>query len=195
MGIRSMLERHNNMQVVGTAENGEDTLRLAKELQPDVLLLDVVMPGMSGIEVARRMKESQSETAILVLSSDNSPATIEALLKIGIDGFVPKTCGENILVSAIESVAAGFEYYGADISQLIERIRFAKRSSDSIFTPRELDVVRLCCEGLECKEIAERLGIQFRTVTTIKNNIFRKLGINNSVELVLYALKKHLIDL
>ena len=99
------------------------------------------------------------------------------------------------MLSAIRSVAAGYEFFGTDIARLIERISFAKKASDSLFTPRELDVIRLSCKGLQYKEIAGQLGIKYLTVVTIKNNIFRKLGINNTVELVLYAIKKELITL
>ena len=99
------------------------------------------------------------------------------------------------MIDAIMSVASGYEFYGTDIARLIERISLAKKASDNIFTPRELDVIRLSCMGLQYKEIAERLGIKYLTVVTIKNNIFRKLGINNTVELVVYAIKKELISL
>ena len=90
---------------------------------------------------------------------------------------------------------SGYEYYGIDIARLIERISLANKASESIFTPRELDVIRLSCKGLQYKEIAGHLGIKYLTVVTIKNNIFRKLGINNTVELVVYAIKKELISL
>ena len=159
------------------------------------MLLDIVMPGMDGIELARRMREEQPDVALLVLSSDTSIATLDPLLHIGIDGFLPKTSDEHAMLAAIRSVADGYEYFGTDIARLIDRISFAKGASDSMFTPRELDVIRLSCKGLQYKEIAGELGIKYLTVVTIKNNIFRKLGINNTVELVLYAIKKELISL
>ena len=99
------------------------------------------------------------------------------------------------MIDAIKSVAAGYEFYGTDIARLIERISLAKKASNSMFTPREIDVIRLSCMGLQYKEIAGRLGIKYLTVVTIKNNIFRKLGINNTVELVIYAIKNGLISL
>ena len=117
------------------------------------------------------------------------------LLNIGIDGFLSKTSDAPVMLDAVKSVAAGYEYYGTDIARLIERISLAKKASDNIFTPRELDVIRFSCQGLQYKEIAERLGIRYLTVVTIKNNIFRKLGINNTVELVVYAIKNELITL
>ena len=195
MGIRSMLETKPGIEVAGTASDGFQALSKASELHPDVMMLDVMMPGMDGIELARRMRAEMPDVALLVLSSDTSIATLETLLGIGIDGFLPKTSDEATMLSAIRSVAAGYEFFGTDIARLIERISLAKKASDNMFTPRELDVIRLSCRGLQYKEIAGELGIKYLTVVTIKNNIFRKLGINNTVELVLYAIKKQLISL
>lgn len=194
IGISSMLEG-KGIEIVGTAGNGFDALKKAGELKPDVMMLDIVMPGMDGIELARRMREEMPDVALLVLSSDSSLASLETLLNIGIDGFLSKASDASVMIDAIKSVASGYEFYGTDIARLIERISLAKKASDSLFTPRELDVIRLSCMGLQYKEIAERLGIKYLTVVTIKNNIFRKLGINNTVELVVYAIKKELISL
>ena len=195
MGIRSMLEGKPGIEVVGTAGNGVEALEKAAALKPDVMMLDIVMPGMDGIELARRMRAEMPDIALLVLSSDTSLVTLEPLLNIGIDGFLPKTSDASSMLDAIRSVAEGYEYFGTDIARLIESISLAKKASDGLFTPRELDVIRLSCKGLQYKEIAGRLGIKYLTVVTIKNNIFRKLGINNTVELVIYAVRKELISL
>lgn len=195
LGISSMLDGKADIQVVGTAGNGQEALTKARELNPDVMMLDIVMPGMDGVELARQMRAELPDVRLLVLSSDTSLATLEPLLGIGIDGFLPKSSESTAMLEAVRSVAAGYEYFGTDIARLIERISLAKKASESLFTPRELDVIRLSAQGLQYKEIAGRLGIKYLTVVTIKNNIFRKLGINNTVELVVYALKKGLISL
>jgi DNA-binding NarL/FixJ family response regulator len=197
MGIRAMLEGQTDIEIVGTAADGAKALAMLASMErlPNVMLLDIMMPGMDGIELARRMRAEMPDVALLVLSSDTSLATLEPLLNIGIDGFLSKGSDKQTMLSAIRSVAAGYEFFGTDIARLIERISFAKKASDSLFTPRELDVIRLSCKGLQYKEIAGQLGIKYLTVVTIKNNIFRKLGINNTVELVLYAIKKELITL
>lgn len=194
-GIRSMLEGARDIRVAGTASDGISAFELALRVKPDVMLLDIAMPGMDGIELARKMRSELPDVALLMLSSDTSARTVESLLQVGVDGFLPKTCDATALVDAIRSVASGYEYFGTDIARLIERISTAKKASESLFTPRELDVIRLSCEGLQYKEIAGKLGIKYLTVVTIKNNIFRKLGINNTVELVLYAIRKNLITL
>ena len=197
MGIRAMLEGQTDIEIVGTAADGAKALAMLASMErlPNVMLLDIMMPGMDGIELTRRMRAEMPDVALLVLSSDTSLATLEPLLNIGIDGFLSKGSDKQTMLSAIRSVAAGYEFFGTDIARLIERISFAKKASDSLFTPRELDVIRLSCKGLQYKEIAGQLGIKYLTVVTIKNNIFRKLGINNTVELVLYAIKKELITL
>ena len=195
VGIRSMLEGKPGIQIAGTAADGRQALEKAMALRPDVMVMDVMMPGMDGIELARRMRAQMPDTALLVLSSDTSVGTIETLLGIGIDGFLPKSSDEATMLDAIRSVAGGYEFFGTDIARLIDRISLAKKAPDNLFTPRELDVIRLSCKGLQYKEIAGELGIKYLTVVTIKNNIFRKLGINNTVELVLYAIKKGLIIL
>lgn len=197
MGIRALLEGQTDIEIVGTAADGAKALAMLASMNPlpNVMLLDIMMPGMDGIELARRMRAEMPDVSLLVLSSDTSLATLEPLLNIGIDGFLSKGSDKQTMLSAIRSVAAGYEFFGTDIARLIERISFAKKASDSLFTPRELDVIRLSCKGLQYKEIAGQLGIKYLTVVTIKNNIFRKLGINNTVELVLYAIKKELITL
>ena len=194
MGIASMLSG-KGLEIVGTASNGSEALEMVPVLKPDVMMLDIVMPVMDGIELARRMRALYPDVALLVLSSDSSLASLEVLLNIGIDGFLSKNSDALVMLDAVKSVALGYEYYGTDIARLIERISLAKKASESIFTPRELDVIRFSCMGLQYKEIAERLGIRYLTVVTIKNNIFRKLGINNTVELVVYAIKNELITL
>lgn len=195
MGINAMLQGVPDIEVCGTASDGASAFEKAAQLKPDVMLSDVVMPGMDGVELAARMRAEQPDVALLMLSSDSSSATMEKLLRIGIDGFLPKTGDNGTLVEAIRSVAAGYEYFGTDTARLIERISTAKKASESLFTPREMDVISLSCQGLQYKEIAGELGIKYLTVVTIKNNIFNKLGINNTVELVLYAIKKNLITL
>ena len=195
LGLGTMLEGYPEMSVVGTASDGAAAFEKAAATKPDVMVFDIVMPVMDGISLCRRMRAELPDVALLALSSDTSQATLEQLLHIGIDGFLPKTADDQTIVEAIRSVAAGYEYFGTDIARLIEKISLAKKASDTLFTPRELDVIRLSCKGLQYKEIASSLGIKYLTVVTIKNNIFRKLGINNTVELVLYAIKKNLITL
>lgn len=183
------------MEVVGTAFSGEEAIAKTAELKPDVVLLDIIMPGMDGVEVASRLRTDYPDAALLMLSSDTTFPNIEKLLNIGIDGFISKFADETTLQNAIHTVAEGYKYYGTDIARLIERVHAACQNVSSDFTQRELDTIRLSCQGLQYKEIADKLGIKFKTVNNIKNTIFKKLGINSTVELVIYALKRDIISL
>lgn len=195
LGLRTMLEAEEGIEVVSTAEDGEEAVRNILELRPDVAVLDIMMPRMSGTEAAAAIKASDPDIGILMLSADTTQSTVEHMLDIGVDGFISKFTTGREIVNAVKTVAEGYNYFGADIARIIERLHSAKNVGDSIFTPRELDVIRLSCEGLQYKEIADRLMIKTKTVDNIKANIFHKLGINNTVELVRYAIQKGIISL
>ncbi|MCQ2140096.1 MAG: response regulator transcription factor [Bacteroidales bacterium] len=194
-GVKSMLCDIEDFEVVGTAGDGPTAIQMAKELKPDIMLLDIMLPGMSGIEVARNICTTLPEVNIIILSSDTSADTLEELLKMSIKGIVSKLSDDSCIVKAIRCVNEGQLFYGTDIESLIERIKYDKEEDGVTFSAREMDIIRLSCEGLQYKEIAQKLGISDNTVASIKKNIFHKLDINNSVELVLYAIKKNLISI
>lgn len=129
LGIRSMLDGKPGMVVTGAVSSGAEALAAAAGQKPDVMVFDIMMPGMDGIELARRMRAEMPDIALLALSSDTSIVTLEPLLQIGIDGFLSKSSPENVIVEAIRNVAAGYEYFGTDIARLIERITEAKGAS------------------------------------------------------------------
>ena len=195
IGLKTLLMQCEGLDVVATASDGEEALRKVAELKPDIVLLDVIMPKKNGIEVTEVIKQTMPDTRILILSNEHSFSSIKALMDKGIDGFVSKDASGAELRDAIHSVLNGSGYYGTDISNIIERVHSSKNIGSKVFTPRELDVIRLSCEGLQYKEIAARLGNSAKTVDTLKTNIFRKLGINNTTELVIYAIKNGLITI
>ena len=188
---------HTDVSIAGEAETGKELFDLLSDTTADIVLLDIMLPDMSGIDICRRLKSERPEMKILAISSDNSAAVTQALLDAGIDGFISKRAGgADILVEAIRSVMDGHNYFGKDISEIIYRIYVSKKKTveaTSEFTQQEKKIIDLCREGLLSKEIAARLGISPRTVETHKNNIFRKLGINNTAEMVQYAIKNRII--
>ena len=193
-GVSSALEKGSSrVKVIGTALSANDFFTLLKKEMPDLVLLDIIMPGISGIVVAKKLKQFYPAVKILILSSESEEEDIMELLRIGINGFVSKTAPVSNIVDAVETVADGCEYFGRDIARIIEGIERKVKQRTNEFTARELEIVNLCCIGLQCKEIASRLGIILRTVETHKSNIFHKLNINNNVELVTYALTNHII--
>ena len=198
MGLKmSLSSQPERFQVVAEAGSAAEFHYLMdRGIQADVLVLDIILPDGTGIDIARKLRAEGHPIHILVLSAENDEQTILQLLEIGIDGFVSKMIDPRELMTAIEFVADGAEYYGKDISKLIRDIHTSRKDrSDSAFTEREREIITLCSEGLSAKEIAAKLFISTDTVNAHKYNIFKKLGISNSVELVRYALRNGIIRL
>ncbi len=200
LGIKAALgAAHADIRIAGEADCGAELFRLLETVAPGVILLDIVLPDMTGVEIARRLKVERPEIKILAVSAENTAGTVQAMLDAGIDGFISKRGGgADEIAQAIRSVAQGFEYFGSDIAAIIYKIYVAKKRTAEVtpeFTEQERRIIELCREGLPSKLIADRLCISPRTVDNHKNNIFRKLGINSTVEMVRYALKHGIIEL
>ena len=200
LGVKSAITSgYSDICIVGEAECGADLFPLLETVTPDILLLDVVLPDMSGIEIAQRVRKEYPNLKILVISAENTTDAVQAMIDIGIEGFISKRHGGvDEIVKAICSIMDGFEYFGSDISAIIYKIYVSKKQTAEIaleFTEREKEIILLCRDGLLSKQIAERLNISPRTVDNHKNNIFHKLGINSTIEMVQYALKNGIIRL
>ena len=198
LGVRTAIEpHHSNIKIVGEAESGIAFFKLLETTEVDIVLLDVMLPDISGIEIARRLKNEHSEIKIIVISAEHSTSIIQAMLNIGINGFLSKlNSNPNTLVEALHAVLQGLDYFGKDISHIISRIYISKKKTmqvSSEFTEMEKTVIECCFEGLSAKMIADRLSISVRTVDWHKKNIFRKLGINSTLEMVQYAVQNGII--
>ena len=161
----------------------------------DLLLLDILMPGTNGFEVAKRMRTEYPEIKIIVLSVDTKEYVITRLMKIGIDGFISKNGPLEEVRLAIDSVVEGVPFYGRDLAVLVRDIVDAQlnKKSSALLTKRELEIIEACCAGLLGKEIADKFHISLRAVNSHKTNIFNKLGISSSVEMVRFALEHGII--
>jgi len=183
--------------VSGEADSGAALFALLDTTPCDLVLLDIILPDMNGVEIARRLRRDYPAVKILAISAENTGDTVRALLDVGIEGFISKQAGDvDEIVLAIHAIMDGDEYYGKDISKIIYQIYVSKKNTTEVipeFTAREKEIIDLCREGLIAKEIAIRLNISVNTVHNHKNNIFQKLGINNTMEMVQYALKKRII--
>jgi len=183
--------------VTGEADSGEELFALLPSTPVDIVLLDINLPKMGGAEIARRLRSGYPQVKILAVSGENTSQAIQSMLEAGIDGFVSKQkCNAHELVGAIRSVMSGLEYFGRDISALIFGVYVSKKKTAEVtpeFTDREREIIIACRDGLVGKEIADRLNISVNTVNVHKRNIFHKLGINNTMEMVSYALKKGII--
>jgi DNA-binding NarL/FixJ family response regulator len=198
MGLKAAFKADcSDICIVGEADCGDALFRLPTIADANLVLLDINLPGMSGIEIARRLRSEYPAVKILAISAENTAATVKAMLEAGIDGFISKQHGDtHELAEAIRMVMSGLDYFGRDISSIIYDVFVTKKKSTAVtdeFTPREKEIITLCRDGLLCKEIAARLGISISTVNTHKERIFAKLGINNTMEMVQYALKNGII--
>ena len=196
MGIKMELASTDNISVIGEASSGLELLKLLENTTPDIVLLDILMPEMSGIEAAKILKEKHSDIKILIISAESTEETITALIGLGVEGFISKNAKPNEIAKAITSIINGDNYYGDGFSNLLYKINNAKLDENTIeLTSRENEIVQLLCDGLSAKEIAAKLFITHRTVELHKENIFKKLGFRNSIELVKYAIKNKIVEI
>lgn len=199
-GLRQILEMEKDMDIVGEASTGNEVLKLHKQLSPDVILLDISMPGISGVEVAKEIKKEKGETGIVMLTIHDSEEYLFEAIKAGVNGYVLKDVDPEILIEVIRSCKAGSTYLHPQVTgKVIDKLN---RLSDmaqghaqgnpalEVLTERELDVLRLMAEGAGNKEIANKLYISEKTVKNHATNIFRKLDVADRTQAVIEALKR-----
>ena len=198
MGVKTAIEsRHPDLCVVGEAASGKELFALLETVDVDLVMLDIMLPDMNGVDIARRLKTERPELKILVISSENTSFFVKSMLDIGVDGFISKRIGGvDMFAEAIRSIMQGVNYFGKDISEIIYSMYVSIKKTTEVtteFTEQEKRIIELCREGLPGKIVADQLNISLRTVNNHKNNIFRKLGINSTAEMVNYALKMGII--
>jgi len=199
-GICSLLALAGDMEVVGEAANGMEGLENVGKLQPDVVLMDIAMPIMGGLEAIRRIHKEFSEIKILVLTQYDDRDHVFPAIQAGANGFVSKTAASSELTSGIRAVFAGESYLSPSIAKLfVEDYQRVALTEDKIdpyeqLTDRERDMLKLVVEGYKTRQIAEMLTITPKTVEGHKTSLMRKLGIHNKLDLVKYALRRGIIN-
>lgn len=196
-GTRELLEGESDMQVLGEAGSGEEALAQARALTPDVILMDVSMPGMNGIEATKAIKAEQPGVGVLVLTSYDDDAYVFALLEAGAAGYLLKNASEDDLLGAVRAVAAGESALHPSIARkVLERFSVVSNPTppEDDLSPRELEVLRVAASGRTNKEIARDLDISPRTVQVHLANIFAKIGVGSRTEAVLHGIKRGWID-
>lgn len=200
-GLRMLLEARPDMEIVGEAETGLEALQQVQALQPDVVLMDIQMPDMNGIEATQRIKASGVPAAVLALTMHENDQYFFEMLKAGASGYVPKRAAPDELVTAIRTVSRGEVFLYPSLATRLVQSYLGQGETDEArplpeeLTPREQEVLVLIAEGLTNPEIAEKLVISVKTVDRHRENIMRKLNLHNRIDLVKYALKLGLIEL
>jgi DNA-binding NarL/FixJ family response regulator len=185
-----VLDRETDLEVVGEADDGAEAVRLVQRLQPDVLVIDISMPGVDGLKATEALSTTVPGTRILILTRHTEGSYVQRLLRSGASGYVLKQSAAEELVRAIRRVAAGQKYLDPAITeQAIGRVTAGtRRAAEGRLTRREEDVLRFVALGFLAKEIAGRLGISIKTVDTHKANAMIKLGLKNRIDIVRYAI-------
>jgi two-component system response regulator NreC len=196
-GLRALLNSEADLDVVGEAASGDEALRLAAELRPGIVLLDLNMPGPGGIEVTRQLREVLPETRVLVLTVHEDEGLLREAIDAGASGYIIKRAVESELINAIHAVARGELYIHPSMTRALihepaKRTRAPSSGQESL-TPRETDVLRLIVRGYTNRQAAEELGLSVRTVETHRANLMGKLGLKSRVELVRWAADNDLL--
>jgi DNA-binding NarL/FixJ family response regulator len=199
-GLRVLLEGVSGFEIVGEAGNGADAVALVRECRPDIVVIDIAMPGLNGIDATRRILEEQPGTAVIALTANKEARFAGELLKAGGRGYVCKESAFEELEQAIRQVAEGKTYLsptvaGSLVDVYVRGAGAGDRGAFSILSEREREVLQLLAEGLSVKRIALRLGISAKTVQTFRSRMMAKLGKDNLAELTKYAIAEGLVSL
>lgn len=199
-GLRHLLEKRTDFKVVGEAPDGESAVRLARELSPDIVIVDISMPGLNGIEATRRILAERPEIRVLALSMHSDRRFVIETLKAGASGYILKDSAFDELARAIEVVMARGAFLSPAITEMVVRDYVAQSGRDddaafSVLTPREREVLQLMAEGEPTRAIAVHLAVSVKTVETYRQQIMEKLDLHSVAELTKYAVREGLTEL
>ncbi len=200
-GLKSLLGTLAGLAVVGEAEDGHQALRLARELEPDLVIMDVTMAGLNGVEATRQLTALLPGVKVIALSMHSDPRYVVGMLKAGASGYLIKDCAFEELAKAVEAVMAGRTYLCPEVAEVVVKgfINVLERSPDpdqsEVLTPREREVLQMLAEGASARAIAERLHVSVKTVEAHRRNIMQKLGLHSLPELTKFALREGITSL
>jgi len=197
-GIQFCLSKESRIKVVGEATSGEEAIEQALKLQPDVILMDISMPGMSGLDATMRLRQEAPDIKVLVLSIHTNRDYIFRIIQAGAQGYISKEASTDELIQAIDSVQSGKTFFSSEIAQAaLQQLvqNGGKKEPFGQLTSREREVLVLIAEGKSNKEIATKLGIGVRTIETHRERIMRRLGIHSVAGLTKFAIANGLVPL
>ena len=198
-GLRALLERQPNLEVVGEAEDGRQSVQLASSHVPDVVVMDIAMPNLNGVEATRRMVSTHPTISVVILSMYSDESYVMRALQAGARAYLLKDSAVTDLIRAIEAVSQGKSFFSPKISRILaeDYVRALKQRGSvdtfELLTTREREILQLLAEGKTNKEVATSLNISVYTAETHRGNILQKLNLHSSAELVLYAVRKGII--
>jgi DNA-binding NarL/FixJ family response regulator len=188
-GLKEILKNSEQWKVIGTAHNGEEVQALMNRERADVVILDINMPKMDGIQCTRWIKEKYPTTKVIILTMFPEKTYIDQLIKVGVDGCLLKSRGTKDLIDAIDRVTSGKSYFDS-VKDFTNEVKI---TSEYKLSEREIEIIRLVVDGLTSAEIADKLFLSEHTVKTHRKNIFRKIGISHTSQLASFALNHHLL--
>lgn len=198
-GLRLLLEQYSELEVVGEAANGRDVVKLATDLSPDIILMDVAMPLLNGIEAAEQVRKLNSGIGVIMLTMHADESYVLRALNAGVKGYLLKESAEDDLLRAVKAVSQGKPFFSPAITQTLldDYMRVLKQEglSDTfeLLTAREKEVLQLLAEGKTNKDVAAILDVSLYTVESHRTNLMQKLNVHNTAEIVLYAVRKNLV--
>lgn len=200
-GLCALLNSDGNFRIVGEARNGREAVDMAAALKPDVILMDIAMPRLNGLEATRRILAENAAAKIVILSAHSDEAYIERMSAAGVAGFLEKQTSAEILTKAIREVASGRTYFSPTVAKRLREVAAAPRGRDGLVKPdaarltaREAEVLQLVAEGLANKQVAAALGISIKTVEKHRQHLMDKLGIHDTAGLTRHAIATGVIE-
>ena len=200
-GLKQLLELDGDIKVIGEAGNGEVCLQLIEELKPDVVLLDINMPQVNGLEVLEKLRNSGNKQKVLILTIHNEVEYLMRAVDIGVSGYLLKDSESSVLKKAIYAVNNGEIYIDSTMTPLLKEQRYLRdlqkeaRSKEKLLSTREIEVLCALAEGLYNKEIASKLMISEKTVKNHVSNIFKKIGVSDRTQAAVYAIRHKFVDI
>jgi len=200
-GLKVLLEERLGWEICGEATTGRDAVELARQMQPDIAIVDLMMPDLNGLETTRQIRRISERTQVLIFTMHHNETIVHEVLEAGARGYLLKSDAERDIVAAVETLLRSQPYFSAQISETVLEgyLRSGRQAVDGNavlpkLTPREREIIQLLAEGHRNKRIAQKLGISVKTVETHRTTVMRKIGVKSIVELVRYAVRNHLTE-
>jgi len=199
-GLRSLLDKEHDLQVIAEAENGREAMRLVRKHRPDLVVMDITMPELNGIDATAQITAEMPATRVIALSMHSERQFIQGMLAAGVSGYLLKDCAFDELIGAVRSVLRGKIYLSPDIAgvvveDFVSRAREIEARSGPVLTPREREVLQLIAEGVATRDIAGQLHLSVKTIESHRKNIMQKLDLHTLADLIKYAIREGLTSL